>query len=65
MNKLYTVDEVAETLKLDAETIRRYINSKKIRAYKIGKEWRIKESDLLEFIERQSNISKEDKQNDK
>ena len=62
MNKLYTVDEVAETLKLDAETIRRYINSKKIRAYKIGKEWRIKESDLLEFIERQSNISKEDKE---
>ena len=61
MNKLYTVDEVAETLKLDAETIRRYINSKKIRAYKIGKEWRIKESDLLEFIERQSNISKEEK----
>lgn len=58
---MYTVYEVAETLKLDAETIRRYINSEKIRAYKIGKEWRIKESDLLEFIERQSNISKEDK----
>ena len=59
---MYTVYEVAETLKLDAETIRRYINSKKIRAYKIGKEWRVKESDLLEFIERQSNISKEDKE---
>lgn len=58
---MYTVYEVAETLKLDAETIRRYINREKIRAYKIGKEWRIKESDLLEFIERQSNISKEDK----
>lgn len=58
---MYTVYEVAETLKLDTETIRRYINSEKIRAYKIGKEWRIKESDLLEFIERQSNISKEDK----
>ena len=58
---MYTVYEVAETLKLDAETIRRYINSEKIRAYKIGKEWRIKDSDLLEFIERQSNISKEDK----
>lgn len=59
---MYTVYEVAETLKLDAETIRRYINSEKIRAYKIGKEWRVKESDLLEFIERQSNISKEDNQ---
>lgn len=58
---MYTVHEIAETLKLDAETIRRYINSEKIRAYKIGKEWRVKESDLLEFIERQSNISKEDK----
>ena len=58
---MYTVYEIAETLKLDAETIRRYINSEKIRAYKIGKEWRVKESDLLEFIERQSNISKEDK----
>ena len=59
---MYTVYEVAETLKLDTETIRRYINSEKIRAYKIGKEWRIKESDLLEFIERQSNMPKEDKQ---
>lgn len=58
---MYTVYEVAETLKLDAETIRRYINSEKIRAYKIGKEWRVKDSDLLEFIERESNISKEDK----
>ncbi len=58
---MYTVYEVAETLKLDAETIRRYINREKIRAYKIGKEWRIKESDLLEFIERQSNMSKEEK----
>ena len=59
--EMYTVYEVAKTLKLDAETIRRYINREKIRAYKIGKEWRVKESDLLEFIERQSNISKEDK----
>lgn len=58
---IYTVIEVAEILKLDIETIRRYIYAKKIKAYKVGKEWRIEEDDLIEFIRRDSNIEEGDK----
>lgn len=58
---IYTVIEVAEILKLDIETIRRYIYAKKIKAYKVGKEWRIEEKDLIEFIRRDSNIEEGDK----
>jgi len=42
-------------LKLDIETIRRYIYARKIKAYKIGQVWRIKETDLNEFIEKGSS----------
>jgi len=46
----YTTEEVAEKLKMDAETIRRFILAKKLKAYKIGTQWRIEEIDLNEFI---------------
>lgn len=52
---LFTVKEVADVLKLEPEIIRRYIQSKKLNAYKVGKEWRVKEKDLVEFIERNPN----------
>lgn len=58
---ILTVTDVAERLQLDPETIRRYINRGDIVAYKIGKEWRIEEDDLMEFIRRKSNVGKEDK----
>lgn len=54
--KFYTTEEIAEILKMDAETIRRFIRESKIKAHKIGSEWRIKESDLMEFIEKKPNI---------
>ena len=55
---ILTVTDVAERLQLDPETIRRYINRGDIVAYKIGKEWRIEEDDLMEFIRRKSNVGK-------
>lgn len=56
---MLTVKETADYLKMDIETIRRYIYRKSLKAYKVGKEWRIKETDLQEFIERESNMDKE------
>ncbi|HZK43074.1 MAG TPA: helix-turn-helix domain-containing protein [Syntrophomonadaceae bacterium] len=53
---LLTLEEVAEILSVHVVTIRRMIHSKKIRAFKIGKGWRINESDLMEFIEKSSNV---------
>lgn len=54
--KLYTTEETSEILKLDIETVRRFISEKKIIAFKVGREWRIKEADLNSFIDKESNI---------
>ena len=56
--KYYTTEQIAFILQLDDETIRRYIQSKKIKAYKIGKVWRVEETDLNEFIK--SGVNKEE-----
>ncbi len=54
--KLYTTEEVAELLKVDIETVRRFIWKKKLVAFRIGNNWRIKEEDLKQFIEKKPNI---------
>uniref|UniRef100_A0A7C4TQL8 DNA-binding protein n=1 Tax=candidate division WWE3 bacterium TaxID=2053526 RepID=A0A7C4TQL8_UNCKA len=47
--KLLTVGQVAKRLGLSIATIRRFIKGKKLRANKIGKSYRVKESDYLNF----------------
>jgi len=47
---LLTIQEVAETLKVSKMTIYRYIKAKKIPAYKLEQELRVKEHDLSEFL---------------
>lgn len=54
-DKLLTIEEVAKILRVSERSINRYITSGKLRASKIGW-WRIKESDLNEFLEKTSNI---------
>ena len=46
---LYTVDQVAERLNLHAKTIRRYIRDGRLKAKRIGKEYRVSRIDLDEF----------------
>ena len=48
--KLLTVNETAAYLSLSSQTIRRWINSGKLQAVKIGKEFRIRLSELNEFL---------------
>jgi excisionase family DNA binding protein len=53
MNKdqeFYTAEELADRLKLNVITIYRYIRAKKIKAYKIGKEYRIDQKSFSDFI---------------
>lgn len=54
MKKYLTTKEVAEELRVTPYTVRRYINSGELKAYKL-KEWRIKPEDLERFIETKSN----------
>ncbi len=49
--KFYTTEEVAEMLKLNVRTVRAMINQKRLRAVKIGNEYRITDDHLRQFIE--------------
>lgn len=53
--KFYTAEEVAEILKLDIVTVRRYLAQGDLKGAKIGKGWRVSEEDLKEFIESRRN----------
>lgn len=55
MENLYTVREVAKYLGIKEATVRMYITKKQLPAAKMGREWRILESDLKTFIERLKN----------
>jgi len=50
--KYYTIEEVAEMLKVVYLTVYRWIQDGKLKAYKAGKQYRIKKADLDKFIER-------------
>lgn len=51
MNKYYTVEKISELLNMHPKTIRKYIREGKLRANKVGKEWRITGHDLSAFAE--------------
>lgn len=48
---IMTVSEVATYLKISEVTTYKLVQEGKIPAFKIGRSWRIKRSDLKEFIE--------------
>lgn len=50
-DQYYTIEEVAKTLKVVYLTVYRWIQDGKLTAYKAGKQYRIKKSDLERFIE--------------
>ncbi|MGG1879444.1 helix-turn-helix domain-containing protein [Paenibacillus cisolokensis] len=51
LGKVYTVEETAELLKVDINTVYKWIKEKKLSAIKLGgTTWRIKERDLHYFI---------------
>lgn len=46
---MYTVQELATILSLHPKTVQRFIREGKIKATKIGREWRVRREDLREF----------------
>lgn len=52
--KFYTIDQIAEILGMHHKTIRKFITEGKIRANKLGKQWRISGHDLSLFMENNS-----------
>jgi excisionase family DNA binding protein len=54
--EFYKAEELAETLDVNIMTIYRYIKGGRLKAYKIGKEFRIGKEDFQKFLESNSNI---------
>jgi excisionase family DNA binding protein len=53
--QLLSLEDVAGRLQVSDQTVRRWIKSGKLPAYKPGLEWRIKPSDLEEFLQARSS----------
>lgn len=52
---LLTVTEVAEVLKLNPQVVSRKLASGEIEGYKLGKDWRVSEKQLVDYLEARSN----------
>ncbi|WKZ30399.1 MAG: helix-turn-helix domain-containing protein [Candidatus Dojkabacteria bacterium] len=50
--KYYTIEEVAEMLKVVYMTIYRWIKQGKLKAFRVGKKYMIKKSDIEALIEK-------------
>ena len=48
--KYYALKEVASLLKVTYMTVFRWVKTGKIEAYKVGKQFRIKQEDIKKFI---------------
>lgn len=51
----FTTAELAEKLKMNVQVITRKVQAGEIRAFKIGKEWRIPEQSVHQWLEEQAN----------
>jgi len=57
-NKLYTLQEVADYLKVSRQTIYNYVTKKKLRASKLAgqRDYRVTEEDLQDFLRQGRSI---------
>jgi len=57
--EFYTAKELAEKLRVNIMTIYRYIEAKKLTAYKIGKEFRIDKKEFDSFLNKAKTDGKQ------
>jgi excisionase family DNA binding protein len=55
--KLYTSAEVADILRMNPQVIARKLQGGEIEGYKIGKDWRVSQAQLLRFLEKHANTN--------
>lgn len=53
--EFFTTAELAKKLKMNVQVITRKVQAGEISAFKIGKDWRIPEQSVYEWLQRQSN----------
>ena len=59
--KVFTLDEVADILKVTKRTLYNYVKAGKLPAVKMGKSWRVSEENLKAFIETGTPILNENR----
>ena len=57
-SEFYTAKELADKLRVNIMTIYRYIKAGKLKAYKIGKEFRIDKKEFQRFLDRAKQYNK-------
>lgn len=51
LNDISTIKELAEFLKVNEATIRRAIDSGKLKALKVGKSWRVEKEEVIKWLQ--------------
>jgi excisionase family DNA binding protein len=54
---IYTIEEVAQVLKVSVATVRRLIRSGRLEASLVGKQYRVSQEDLDKFLSRSKKRS--------
>ena len=57
--EFYTVDEVAQVLRLHPYTVRRLCREKRVPAFKFGGQWRFDRIEIKQWREKQSKVEKD------
>lgn len=55
-DKIFTTEELAQRWKCHECTVRRFITTKKLKAFRAGN-WKIKESEIIKFEKENQNIN--------
>ncbi|GAB1269087.1 helix-turn-helix domain-containing protein [Aurantivibrio infirmus] len=63
MPSFYTVDQIADLIDMHPKTIRRYIQDGKLKATKLGKQYRVANNDLNHFMGQQSQVDNSHSEN--
>jgi excisionase family DNA binding protein len=60
MTEWLTVEDIAKDLSVSIETVRNWIRRKKLAAYRVGRDYRIKRTDYMRFLEERRTIDEDD-----
>jgi len=60
LEKLITLEEVADYLRLSKDTVYRMANTGKIPASKAGNQWRFRKEDIDQWLEKNKNVKRGD-----
>jgi excisionase family DNA binding protein len=59
--RYWTPEDIADRLKINVRTVVRWITAKKLRAIRVGKQWRVPDSAIREFVEQQEGTEENER----